>query len=113
MRRFERWSFHFESKQLKDLKELSKRTSVPQSVFVREGLSYILKKYRYILTMDKCNPEMARYLRLAQQRDETMSRLEIIEKEKGKPKRRRLFWREAGSEGEKPSNGKTEDEKSG
>jgi hypothetical protein len=96
MRRFERWSFHFESKQLRDLKELSRRTSVPQSVFVREGLAYILRKYRYILTMDKVNPDMARYLRLDQLRSEAMVRLEIIEKEKGKPKRRRLFWSPTG-----------------
>lgn len=99
MRRFERWSFHFDSKQLKDLKELSKRTSVPQSVFAREGLSYILKKYRYILTMDKVNSEMARYLRLDQLRNEAMVKLEIVEKGAGKPKRRRLFWKETGLDG--------------
>lgn len=99
MKRLEKMAFCFEEKQLEELKELSKKSSVPQAIFVREALDYILKKYRYISTMDKCNPEMARYLRLAQRRDETMSRLEIIEKEKGKPKRRRLFWNEAGSEG--------------
>lgn len=62
MRSFERWTFHFGTKQLKDLKDLSKKTSVPQSVFVREALDYILKKYRYFLTMKKFDPEEARYL---------------------------------------------------
>jgi hypothetical protein len=62
MRRFERWTFHFGGKQLKDLKNLSQKASVPQSVFAGEGLNYILKKYRYILTMKKFDPEEARYL---------------------------------------------------
>ena len=44
------------------MKELSKKSSVPQAVFVREALDYILKKYRYFLTMKKFDPEKARYL---------------------------------------------------
>lgn len=47
---------------MEELKELSKKSGVPQAVFVREGLDYILKKYRYLLTMNKFNREEARYL---------------------------------------------------
>ena len=63
-----KWTFCFEDNQLEELKELSKKSSVPQTVFVREALDYILKKYRYFLTMRKFNSEEARYL-LAGSRD--------------------------------------------
>ena len=53
------WSFHFETKQLEKLRELSKRTRVPQSVFIREGLDYILKRYSYLLTLTPFTPENA------------------------------------------------------
>jgi len=53
------WSFHFETKQLEKLRELSKRTRVPQSAFIREGLDYVLKKYGYLLTMTPFTPEKA------------------------------------------------------
>jgi len=61
VKRLVKWTFCYEERQLEELKELSKKTGVPQALFVREALGYILKKYRYILTM-RFNPEEARYL---------------------------------------------------
>jgi len=61
MKKFVKWTFCFENNQLEILKELSKRSGVPQAVFVREALDCIIKKYRYFLTMKKFDPEEARY----------------------------------------------------
>ena len=60
MKRLVKCTFCFEDRQLEELKELSAKSGVPQAVFVREALGYVLKKYRYILTM-KINREEARY----------------------------------------------------
>ena len=60
MKKLVKWTFCFEDRQLQELKELSKKSSIPQAVFVREALNYILKKYRYLLTM-KTTKEQARY----------------------------------------------------
>jgi len=62
MKKLVKWTFCFKDKQLEELKELSKKSSVPQAVFVREALDYILKKYRYFLTMQEFNSEEARYI---------------------------------------------------
>jgi hypothetical protein len=62
MKKLEKMAFSFEERQLDELRELSKKTGVPQAIFIREALRYILKKYRYLLTMKKFNPEEARYL---------------------------------------------------
>lgn len=62
MKKLVKVTFCFEDKQLEELKGLSKKSGVPQAVFVREALDYILKKYRYLLTMKEFNPEEARYL---------------------------------------------------
>lgn len=51
MKKLVKWTFCFQIEQLEELKALSKKTGVPQAVFVREGLKYVLKKYRYITTM--------------------------------------------------------------
>jgi hypothetical protein len=53
------WAFNFDSKQLEKLKELSRRTRIPQAVFVREALDYVLKKYSYLLTMTPFSPQEA------------------------------------------------------
>ena len=68
MRKLVKATFHFREERLNELRKLSERTSVPRGIFVREALDYILKKYRYLLTM-KFNPEEARYLRLTGRRD--------------------------------------------
>ena len=61
MQRLVKYTFCFKDRQMEELKELSKKSSVPQAVFVREAIDYILKKYRYFLTMEKFDPEEARY----------------------------------------------------
>ena len=66
------WSFHFETKQLEKLRELSKRTRVPQSAFIREGLDYVLKKYGYLLTMTPFTPEKALARLLGDKYEETV-----------------------------------------
>ena len=66
------WSFHFETKQLEKLRELSKRTRVPQSVFVREGLDYVLKKYSFLLTLTPFSPSEALAKMLGEKYEETI-----------------------------------------
>lgn len=58
---FDRISFCLDEKSFHELQELSRRTGIPRSVFLREALNYSLKKYRYILTMEKFNAAEARY----------------------------------------------------
>jgi len=62
VRRLVKCTFCFEDKQLEELKVLSKKSSVPQAIFVKEALDYILKKYRYFLRMKIFDPEEVRYL---------------------------------------------------
>ena len=62
VKRLVKCTFCFEDTRLEELKELSKKSGVPQAIFVREALSYILKKYRYLTKMEKFNSEQARYL---------------------------------------------------
>jgi predicted DNA-binding protein len=42
-------SIYVDIEQDKKIKELSKRTMVPQAVYVREGMDMMLKKYENIL----------------------------------------------------------------
>ncbi len=37
---------YLEEEQAKALKELSERTRVPQQAFIREGVDYVLRRYR-------------------------------------------------------------------
>ena len=39
-------SIYIKTSQLEDLKKLSADTGVPQAVYVREGLDYIIEKYK-------------------------------------------------------------------
>lgn len=80
------WAFNFDSKQLEKLKELSRRTRIPQAVFVREALDYVLKKYSYLLTMTPFSPQEAlaklvgdRYEKMIEQwvGETGLSRLEV------------------------------------
>lgn len=66
------WAFNFQSKQLEKLKELSKRTRVPQAAFVREGVDYILKRYSYLLTMSPFTPQEALGKLLGDKYEETV-----------------------------------------
>ena len=56
-----KWSFYFDVKQLNELKLLSNKTGVPQALFIREGLTYVLKKYRHITTMEPFDKDKTLY----------------------------------------------------
>lgn len=64
---WERLSFCVEEAQFNELTELSRRTGTPKSIFLREALAGILKRYRYITTMEPPNKELIRY-RMAKKR---------------------------------------------
>jgi len=116
-------SFYLDYRQLDKLRELSKRTKIPQGQFVREGLTYILKKYSFLLTLTPWSTEEALNKILGAESEERirewmeetgLSRFEVEQRllrmiidppkilrvdEKGeveewRPKRRRLWRRE-------------------
>jgi hypothetical protein len=64
-RKLEKASWWLRPSQLVELRELSRRTGVPQSTFMREALSRLLKRYRHITTMKPFTPhekDIVKYL---------------------------------------------------
>lgn len=72
MKRLVKWTFCFEENQLEELKTLSKKTGIPQAVFIREAVGRLLKRYGYLGKMEPFRVEHARYyLTGTRQVDET------------------------------------------
>ena len=98
MKRLAKWTFCYEEKQLEELKELSKRTGIPQAVLVREALGRLLKRYRHISTMNPFSVDEARYY-LAGSRaveEEQFIKAERDESEKRRDELQYLFGRRPG-----------------